>query len=220
MLSDAARPDQVRVLRYTDEEFRPYALALGQFNLAWNALYEALGHLYYIVMGGKAANQHEAVWNVIDSDRVKRKILRSATVNSVMGAMPVELQGDVNWLCGRADALEDFRNDAIHSPLIGIVYEGGNFTVLPDVRSGHLRARKLSKDRLLDDLRWGHDRAMDLLLFAQAMASAMYPLVGLGDGALLPWPDKPSWLGQPGQNKPQKPVSQQAGPHPRKSSPR
>jgi hypothetical protein len=110
----------------THPAFRPYVVALGQLALAWNALHETLALLYCRIMGGSMVNQHLAVWHALKVDRAQRDILIAAAQSNTWGAMPVKFMEDIKWLCGRADALEDLRNDALHSPLLAYYHHSDN----------------------------------------------------------------------------------------------
>ena len=82
----------------------------------------------------------------------------------------------------RADALEDARNDALHSPLWA--YPETPVVVRPVTGLGHIRAQKLSEKRhLLREFRWCRDSAMILALFA-------YDRTLLSD-YMKPWPGRP-----------------------------
>ena len=63
---------------FTDKAFRPYAVALGQFALAWNDLHVALGMLFCTVMGGGFSNPALAIWHELKADRAQRDILKAA----------------------------------------------------------------------------------------------------------------------------------------------
>jgi hypothetical protein len=95
--------------------FRPYAIALGQLALAWNDLHLALAMLFCTVMGGGFVNQFLDIWNTLKSDRSQREILLAAAkLTFVNGGGSQKLAEEIEWICKRADALEDSRNDALH----------------------------------------------------------------------------------------------------------
>jgi len=170
---------------YTHAAFRPYALALGQLALAWNGLHETLGVLFCSVMGGGIANQFLAVWHALKADRAQRDILLAAARTNIRGPQPVKFIKDIEWVCKQADALEDKRNDALHSPLWGYK-RGAHTTILPMAGFGHVRATKLfEKKDLIKEFRWCRDSAIILRDFAEAIDWA------LADYNRL-WPERPS----------------------------
>jgi hypothetical protein len=166
--------------------YRPYALALGQLALAWNALHETLALLYCTIMGGGVVNQHLAVWHALKADRAQRDILLAAAQSNTFESVPTRFMDDIKWICGRADALEDLRNDALHSPLVGHQWHPDNVEIAPRRGLGHIRAQKLGEKDLLAEFRYCRDAAIALSSFAERMDRA------LSDYS-EPWPDRPVW---------------------------
>jgi hypothetical protein len=108
--------------RYTAPEFRPYVTALGQLSLAWNDLQECFGALFWTLMSPPpltAFAHREAlfVWYSIKSDRSQREMLKAAANNLTIDWRQPALVDEINWTINKADRLEDWRNDAVHSPL-------------------------------------------------------------------------------------------------------
>lgn len=105
----------------TNLAFRPYVTALGQLALAWNELHETMCLLFCTVMGGGFIGQYLAVWHTIKSDRAQREVLFAAissdTNRPINDPSYEHLKGEIKWICGKADSLEETRNNALHSPL-------------------------------------------------------------------------------------------------------
>jgi hypothetical protein len=138
------RGEWAESLPYTDKAFQPLAIALGQLALCWNDLHQSLGLVFCSVMGGGYIGQFLAIWNALKADRAQREILIAAIKNE---ATPVQ-QGqtdayrkqileDVKWLCGKVDAMEDTRNDALHVPFWGTRDRKDKTTVVPVTGLGH-----------------------------------------------------------------------------------
>ena len=178
------KPKSPPEVRYTDRAFHAHALALGQLALGWNGLHQTLCVLYCQVMGGKAANQHLAVWNALTSDRTQRQILLAAVKNDFEGARPVGFEDDIKWLCARADVIEEGRNNALYSPLWVFERMGGAKLVMPMIGLGHVRAAKLFDKDLLAEFRWCRDASMLLAGFAAGMAHTL-------EGMMVAWRDRP-----------------------------
>lgn len=170
-------------LSYTNPIFRPYTIALGEFALAWNGLHEALALLFCAVMGGGQSKHHLAVWHALKVDRAQRDILLAATKNNQLAVSPPRLMKDIDWICAKANSLEDSRNDALHAPL-WVNRRARNRTVKPIIGLGHARAKKLFGKDVLFEYRWGRDSANALSLFAEQLRRALL------DGS-EPWPDRP-----------------------------
>ena len=93
-----------------------YALAVGRVSGAWNYLHRTLGGLFAVIIGGDAELLLTA-WRSIENDRSQREMLRA----TIKAASPERWKRtpnahtDLLWVLGRADALSDVRNDAIHA---------------------------------------------------------------------------------------------------------
>lgn len=174
-------------LPVTSRAFGPYVAALGQLTLAWNELHETLALVFCMVMGGGLVNQYLAIWHAIKVDRAQRDILLAAAkAGDVQGSSYPNLVSDLEWICGKANAVEDARNDALHSPLWGSQRGPGTTLVMPMTGLGHVRAQKLQAKNLLTEFRWCRDAAQVLTGFARELDAAM-------SGFGLSWPDKPAW---------------------------
>lgn len=179
-------------LPYTDRAFLPYATALGQLALAWNGLHESLAFLFCSIMGGGYVNQFLAIWHALKQDRAQREILLSALEGHMNPTPPAQLLDDIKWLCGRADVLEDARNDALHSPLWAQMRGPEHAVVGPMVGLGHVRAQKLlTRGDLLKEFRWCRNAAILLADFVSEIDAA---LVGHPLGT---WPQRPAWPARP-----------------------
>ncbi len=205
----ARNPMKVGFDRFTEHEFEPYVKAIGQLALAWNSFHEVLAWTFEIMMAGniRPADQDKGPqvregWNLLNSDREKRKLLLATVTNLTKReseSFP-QLAEDVRSVLDRANELEDARNNAVHSPLMlvsptlgrwaGIAsYTHQNF-VAPEWFSGNRRAVKLrevlQKNRkLLDDFRWCRDATLVCRDF-MVRVNRCWGSVGLA------WPKRPS----------------------------
>jgi hypothetical protein len=180
----------------TNKVFRPYAIALGQLALAWNELHETLALVFCMTMGRGMVNQYLAIWHAIKVDRAQRDILLSAA-KAIDGSPYPTLAADLEWICIKANAVEDARNDALHSPLFSSRYPSIGPSVRPMTGLGHVRAKKLEARDLLNEFRWCRDASQILTKFARDLDLAM-------SGFGLSWPDRPAWPNR-GQTKRKKP---------------
>lgn len=180
---------------FTEAGYRPYATAIGQLALAWNDLHEKLGHLFVRAMGFAdevCLDLPSAVWQSANFDRPKRQMLHAAIMNSAEegffdGFEEVGLE--ILWLLKQADSLEDFRNSAIHAPLIFLgntklsravfgemVERHGLSWVLPNVFLRNQRAIKLTdistKKALIDEFRWAREAILVLRDYAEELELA------------------------------------------------
>src|SRR5579864_1121854 len=191
-ISMAARASKLYFLNsFTEPRYRPYALALGQVNLAWNSLYSILA-LFFIVLHGEKVPPDVplAVWNTSKSDRAQRDMLMAAAksflrIKNVAENFPTGFE-DVKWLVAQIEKLEDVRNNIVHSPL-AIQGRKNLILVVPDTSTGHPRALRLeetmSKRELLAEFKWCRDTALELRDYAWWMYANL-----CGEG---PWPERP-----------------------------
>ena len=193
--------ERPRTLAITEEKFLPYALAVGQMALAWNELHEALGILFaWSLRTSKDRTlQAIAIWGAVTSDRQKRQLLE-ASINYLgeeSHRQFPQLAADILWLVGRANSLEDKRNNVVHSPLaeitsdlvgallglkMGEVFPGG----ILNERALKLRNSTIlvGKD-LLNEMIVYRDYAEKLASFSDSILTAWRKPVGS-------WPERPS----------------------------
>jgi hypothetical protein len=62
-----------RVENAAHRSLKPYATAIGQTALAWNALHDDLASLFWMLLRTDDSLPILAIWNAIDSDRLQRK---------------------------------------------------------------------------------------------------------------------------------------------------
>jgi hypothetical protein len=185
--------------KFTEPQFRPYVLAIGQFLLAWNDLHERLATLF---AQAQATNvkQSLAIWDKTRSDRAKRRLLEAAIKHlpeSITKQRP-SLVKEIIWILGVVNDLEGARDDAAHGPLFSL--RTANFydalvrgsleskdEVLPNTAFGNERAIRLNKDarNLLRNIRYANRRTLVLRDYVIAVDTAWV-------NVRMPWPDRPS----------------------------
>lgn len=181
---------------FSHSAFRPYVAALGQLALAWNELHEYMGLLFCTVMGGGFVNQYLAIWHALKMDRAQRDVLWAAVQADTRGAVPVNYLEDIKWLRGQADRLEEARNNAIHSPLLGIRYGPKKVMIGPRESLGHMRAGKLAKNKnIIAEFRRCRDASLVLAKFVFDMDRALSMM-----DDKHPWPDRSRLPTHPGTN--------------------
>jgi hypothetical protein len=173
-------------LPYTQKIFRPYALALGQMNMAWNDLHLSLCQLFCTLMGGGDIGKFLAIWSNIPQDRVQRDVLLAVAKldHNVMRAPDNKLLKSIEWICSTTTAHEDYRNDIIHSPLMahGIAKPA----IVPVTGLRHKRAKKLlGRGDLLRNIRRHRDIYEAIRNFAVELDAAM------SRTRVGPWPNIP-----------------------------
>jgi hypothetical protein len=159
--------------QFTDRVYRPYALAIGQFCLAWNDLHERLGIIFVLLCVTKRATSfrikrvtsktlaamhyqansmsvHAAIWNSAHYDRPKRDMLKGLLENISPDLINPGLLRDMQSLNTEVGKLEELRNSAVHTPFLwGPPYSGeqsgSRKGVRPNLFLGHSRAKKLSQ---------------------------------------------------------------------------
>jgi hypothetical protein len=199
--------------RFTEREFEPYALAIGQFCLAWNDLHERLGIIFSLLCAGKyyearrwtkatvgkyarhmnSFSVHAAIWHSGHYDRPKRDMLRAAIENSRLYEKLPRLAEDIGDLVSRTDSLEDMRNTVIHTPFQwtgSYIQEQpeGRIGVRPNLFLGNKRAKRLSKisftKAILDEINWSRDAVLALRDYALLVEAVLF------SGKASAWPGK------------------------------
>jgi hypothetical protein len=128
---------------FAERAYAPYALAIGQFVLAWNALHEKLGLLFVMLLhsapGWQTDRHYEVdseefpddsaniqrwsgVWSSSALDRPKRAMLRALINPFIIADLRHRPQfaADLTWILDEADKLEEIRNNAVHTPLVWV----------------------------------------------------------------------------------------------------
>jgi hypothetical protein len=227
-----SRKRNFRRQRFTERAYTPYVLAIGQLALAWNDLHEQLAGLFCKILDrqeGYTQNEGEddetyfirttledqddprpiALWNSAKFDRPRREMLKAAvsTINKEWQQAFPKFIPEMTWVLQRTDALEDSRNDAVHSPLmlignllVGAMSDKGHSVsmIMPSLLQSNPRAQKLLQKELLPEYRWCRDASLTLRDYVMDITISMQ----FGT-ALTPWPDRPSLPNRGQKRKPQ-----------------
>jgi hypothetical protein len=171
--------------RFTDEKFRPYALAIGQAALAWNALHEQLGSLFWTVKGGGDVDRRLKKWRSLRNDRFKRDELLALAKEklNVLSDRDKKTLEEIKWLLNSINgiSLELSRHRAIHAPLASTPR---TLDVFPDILFGNPCADELKKADVLAEYRRVRDRATLLRNYTGQLAQALCR-------------DRPAWPDRP-----------------------
>jgi hypothetical protein len=152
-------------------QFKPYALAIGELNLAWNQLHERLAMLFWNAIGNNENGAPSlAIWNFLTSDKTQRDLLKVAID---AGAFDHRYNGqqaseDVLWLLSKIQTLSEKRNNAIHAPLVSVTGQAGT-RIEPHVSLENRRAKNLKGKDLLKEFGWYRETAESLSVFAAEM---------------------------------------------------
>src|SRR5215472_5225557 len=171
--------------RFTDKKFRPYALAIGQAALAWNALHEQLGSLFWTVSGGGGVDRRLRKWRSLRNDRVKRDellALAKAKLNLLSDRDKTTFE-EIKWILDSIKwiKLATGRNRTIHAPLASTPR---TLDVFADTLFGNPFADELEKVDVLAEYRRVRDRATLLRDYTGQLAEAVSR-----DRPV--WPDRP-----------------------------
>jgi hypothetical protein len=143
---------------FRTDAFSPYTKALGELALAWNDFHENLAGLFWKMTAVPNGLIPYSIWYSSKSDRAQREMVRALAKLSALGHdIPDHIRSEILWLLGQADALEDLRNDALHSPLIR---SESNIATIHEL--GHTRAKKLAKKDLLHEFNWFYNTTIVL----------------------------------------------------------
>lgn len=151
---------------FREEDFYPYAKALGELALVWNDLNVTLSSIFWTVTripNGLIAN---AIWNSIKSDRSQRDMIDAIVSLDAAGQIvkgPV--RKELKWILGEITRLEDIRNDALHSPFLKI----SDGSISAWYHLGNKRAKKLAGKDIILEFNVFYDHAVALRDYAEAV---------------------------------------------------
>lgn len=151
----------IRAPRFNERAFRPYLLAVGQAVMSWNSLHLALGALFQRLNGNSYVSME--IWHSAKADRTLRDILLGALEGFQLDQLPNRILSDdqitdIRWACRQITALEDLRNDIVHTPYVLWKREVDRVAVFYDL--GNRRAGKLKYKNLLAEINWCRDSAI------------------------------------------------------------
>ncbi len=175
----------------THKSLKPYATAIGEAALAWNALQDEMAAMFWMLLGQDKGREALAVWNVVENDRLQRKMLCELARITLLekeecDAKQKQKMDDVKWLLTEANKLSDSRNDILHSPLLSLtdIADEKSSSVSPLTINRNPRAIKLSKKDLMSEIHWCRDTATVLLTYCQSLK---FRVIYGAD----PWPARP-----------------------------
>ncbi|HZL58332.1 MAG TPA: hypothetical protein VFC38_01385 [Stellaceae bacterium] len=130
---------------YATSILQKHAAYIGRIAIEWNSLHHTLGELFVEVLAPDQQSAILAAWHAVPSDRSKRDMLKAAARAAL--SADSRFCDELEWACGQINALEDNRNNAIHSPY-ALLLENGDLKFVPNLFSGSSRARKLRDKNL------------------------------------------------------------------------
>ena len=218
-------PNLLPTQTFLEPHFNPYALAIGQANLAWNSLHEALGLVFWALTGEEHGALSLRIWNELNNDRAKRDLLLAAS------RVAFEVYDDNDWkkrkpdlekprndaidryltlkfLFDKTKSIEEDRNNAIHAPLVWHLLAN---EIKPATHQGNARAKKLNELDVLLEFKKLHASAIVLRDYALIIEKSLRDEPST-------WPQTPKLPDQGGSKK--NPRSRQAPPSARSRQPR
>ena len=202
------------LLDFRKPAFAQYAKALGEANLAWNDLHEMLGNVFWSALGIRNGVIPLQIWHSSTLDRAQREMLKAITDSKAIdNVLNEKAKAEILWILSRATALEDMRNNAIHSP----VSQSGDKPVEAAHQSGHIRARSLANKDMLKELDYFYQTVITLRTYAFEIFSAIQTRHSTFPTA---WPERPKLPNRGGSSepKPRPPTPQAKRPRQRRSS--
>lgn len=154
---------------FTDVAFQELALGLGRVALSWNDFHISLSGLFSSIL--KIPNRliADRIWYAVKSDRSQREMLRALNSSPAIGLnLTKVVRSEIDWILGRADALENLRNDLLHSPFVNSSGE------IASLHSGaNSRAMSLEGKNLLAECKWFYETAILLRDHADKIDDAL-----------------------------------------------
>jgi len=132
-----------------DKDFEPYAMSIGFLVREWNLFQERMLDLFAIILHPIGHGTAAAIWHSVQNDRIQRKKLLDAAKPQLSKKHP-EIYDAIQWICERSLGVGQQRDDAIHSPVVGLM---GNdpMQFIAYHFFGHPRAMKLKGKDLIKE---------------------------------------------------------------------
>lgn len=165
------------------------ATKLGRSVIEWNQMCESFGILFSAVIAPQEPWSPAliAVWNSSTSDQAQRTMLISA-VNALQDMKKErfpKFRDDIVWLCDKAKALSEKRNEAVHAPLTFVLNNQGQaMSVEPSIFWNHKLAKRLAKSDVAETFDKITQYAEGLKFFARRISASLQT-------TLSAWPDRP-----------------------------
>ncbi len=154
---------------FKDRAFQKLALALGRVALSWNDLHISLSSLLSVILRIPNRLITDTIWYAVKSDRGQRDVLKALNSSQAIGLnLSKEARAEISWILSRATAIEDLRNDLLHSPFVNSF---GN--IRPLHLGVHNRAIGLETKNLLAECHWFYTTATMLRDHADKIDEAL-----------------------------------------------
>jgi len=178
-------------LPFTDKAFRPYAWPSERLPSRGTICTSRCRSCFESILsvGNFNMGPFQAIWQKITNDRMQRNVLVAVAKEATLALASGAQFEDIKWLCDQATNLEDFRNDALHSPLWGIGTQAGP-DIAPVTGLGHPRATKLYGKDLLAEFRLCRDSITTLRNYAMQIDECLQRRHGV-------WPKRPKMPRRP-----------------------
>ena len=176
---------EIQLATHIEEKYRPIAEAVGLIAMDWNSIHNRLGRIFARVTG-LGEDVAYAIWNSIENDRIKRKILKNAAIAVYNDELQYEAKINIIQLIYSIDKFSAKRNSSIHCPFT-ILMENGEMKIIPDHFVQNKHAEKLKDLDILTELQ-GRIHELEVLDLRTQYVLQCLKIVNLGE----PWPSPAS----------------------------
>jgi hypothetical protein len=177
-------------MKFLKDLFDKHAADIGRIAIAWNGLHVALGESFSLIVSPDSRGLATVAWEAVSSDRSKRAMLEAAAREKFRDDS--RWVQELRWALGQINALEDRRNDVIHTPF-SITLDEGVFKFAALDFSKNPRALKLKNKDLAVEFRSYHENIGALTQFCLLLRR----LIDVPKPSHM-WPERPA-LPRPAQ---------------------
>ncbi len=177
-------------IRWLDDIRKSHAADIGHIALAWSSLHVQLGEIFAEIMDPEGRSLGLAAWNAVPNDRSKRAMVLAVALQK-FGQKKSKFVEELQWALGRANSLENNRNDAVHAPYAVTMDPEEGFKFVPYIWSGDSRAKSLQ----------GRDLKAEFGSYIKNIGSLTSFVRDLGRMLSSPVPD-PTWPERPALPRP------------------
>ena len=181
-----------------EDEFRPYATAIGFMLRSWNDMQAALEKLFCTLLRSVGHGPALAIWHAVPNDRFQRRMLKDLANSAFNSPGFVErdpaknvhlaIWNEIEWIVDSADRLGAARDAATHSPVAPVAPLGSEpVEFITHHLHGNPSAQKLKGKKLLAEFELYQERAD--VISRHAIAMEIY----LRNGKHHSLPERPPW---------------------------
>jgi len=167
------------------KQVKKYSQQVGTIMWAWNSIHGSLAECFVELVDPANINVGYAIWHAIKADTGQRGMVEAA-ITARMATRPRVVLKDLAWVVDVTGKVSQHRNDAVHTPMVGVITASGSI-FQPNPFSGD--PKRVTRLERADREAFHKALAGDLIalsFYANALAMELR-----SPGLHLSWPERP-----------------------------